>query len=783
MSNVHRNHINPDTNSITQSATLAAPVDATNCDREPIHIPGAIQPHGALLVVNEPQWEVVQATTNVEALFGIAHSDLLGQSLDRLLGEEQRVRLANALSGQALDDNPLYALTVDINDASYHIIVHRRAGILILELESTTQNTDISFSNLYPIVRDSITELQAATTFQQLCDVCAAQVRHITGFDKVMIYRFDAEWNGTIVAQNKVEELDDYLGLKFPASDIPQQARQLYLLNRLRLIADVEYSPVPVLPVLHPPSNAPLDLTFSSLRSVSPIHIEYLKNMGVGASMSISIIRDKKLWGLIACHHCTVLRLPYDVRTACEFLGQVFALQLVTHEQDEQYGHTMRLKTIQSKLLGAMASHDNWIDGLRESEADLLEFSDAQGVALCNDDKCVLMGQTPSEYDVQEIAAWLRRKWSNEVRSTRDAVYHTDSLSDELPEAAAFSDTASGLLAIEISEVRRSAILWFRPEEVRTVRWSGNPHKAVQPQSDGSLRLHPRKSFEAWMETVRQRSLPWQSGEIEVAADLRNAIIGIVLRRAEKLAQVSEKLQQTNSELASFSYSVSHDLRAPFRHITGFADLLEKRIGNTLDETSLRYLQTVRNSAEYAGTLVDNLLSFSQMGRSQLRHSLVDMNRLARDIMQEMSSDIGQSSVQWNIQPLPPVQGDREMLRLVVRNLLSNAVKYTRTREQANIEIGAREDGTETVFWVRDNGVGFDMRYVEKLFGVFQRLHSSDEFEGTGIGLANVRRIVGRHGGRTWAKSELENGSTFFFSLPKEPLTSDLDGAKRDDVT
>jgi light-regulated signal transduction histidine kinase (bacteriophytochrome) len=228
---------------------------------------------------------------------------------------------------------------------------------------------------------------------------------------------------------------------------------------------------------------------------------------------------------------------------------------------------------------------------------------------------------------------------------------------------------------------------------------------------------------------------------------------------------------------------VSHDLRAPFRHIAGFADLLEKRIGNTLDETSLRYLQTVRNSAEYAGTLVDNLLSFSQMGRSQLRHSLVDMNRLARDIMQEMSSDIGQRSVQWNIQPLPPVQGDREMLRLVVRNLLSNAVKYTRTREQANIEIGAREDGTETVFWVRDNGVGFDMRYVEKLFGVFQRLHSSDEFEGTGIGLANVRRIVGRHGGRTWAKSELENGSTFFFSLPKEPLTSDLDGAKRDDVT
>jgi light-regulated signal transduction histidine kinase (bacteriophytochrome) len=492
-------------------------------------------------------------------------------------------------------------------------------------------------------------------------------------------------------------------------------------------------------------------------------------------------VRDNNLWGLIACHHCTALRLPYDVRTACEFLGQVFALQLISREQDDQYGHTLRLKTIQSALLGAMASHDNWVDGLREIEAELLEFAGAGGVALCNDDKCVLIGKTPPDHEVQEIAAWLRRNWFEKNKNSRDVVYHTDMLSDELPGAEAYAETASGLLAIEISEVRRSAILWFRPEAVQTVKWSGNPHKAVQPDRDGSLRLHPRKSFDMWMETVRCRSLPWQSSEIEIAADLRSAIIGIVLRRAEKLAQISEKLQQTNSELASFSYSVSHDLRAPFRHITGFADLLEKRVGATLDETSLRYLHTVRNSAKYAGTLVDNLLSFSQMGRAHLRHSSVDMNRLMRDTIQELSGEIDKRTVHWNIQTLPPVHGDPEMLRLVVRNLLSNAVKYTRAREVAKIEAGARDDGSEIIFWVRDNGVGFDMRYVEKLFGVFQRLHSNEEFEGTGIGLANVRRIVGRHGGRTWAQGEVDHGSTFYFSLPKEALISG-DDAKRDDI-
>jgi light-regulated signal transduction histidine kinase (bacteriophytochrome) len=615
MSNVQQNGSKPDNVSEAENTAVVAPVDITNCDREPIHIPGAIQPHGALLVLSEPQWTIVQASANVETLFGVSHWDLLGQSVDVLLGEEQRVRLANSLRGQSLEDNPLYALTVNIHEAPYHAIVHRRNGVFILELEEARDSHDISFSNLYPVVRDSIAELQAATTFQALCDACATQVRHITGFDKVMIYRFDEDWNGTVLAQSKIEEMDDYLDLKFPASDIPQQARQLYLLNRLRLIADVEYSPLPVLPPLHPPSNAPLDLTFSTLRSVSPVHIEYLKNMGVGASMSISIVRDNKLWGLIACHHCTALRLPYDVRTACEFLGQVFGLQLVTREQDDQYGHTLRLKTIQSALLGAMASHNDWVDGLRESEAELLEFAGASGVALCNDDKCVLMGKTPSDHDVQEIAAWLRRNWFEKRKNSRDVVYHTDNLSNELPGAAAFSDTASGLLAIEISEVRRSAILWFRPEVVQTVKWSGNPEKAVQPESDGSLRLHPRKSFEMWMQTVRCHSLPWQKSEVEVAADLRSAIIGIVLRRAEKLAQISEKLQQTNSELASFSYSVSHDLRAPFRHITGFADLLEKRVG-ALWMNQLALFAYGAQLGQIRGTLVDNLLSFSQMGRA-----------------------------------------------------------------------------------------------------------------------------------------------------------------------
>jgi PAS domain S-box-containing protein len=229
------------------------------------------------------------------------------------------------------------------------------------------------------------------------------------------------------------------------------------------------------------------------------------------------------------------------------------------------------------------------------------------------------------------------------------------------------------------------------------------------------------------------------------------------------------QLEEANRELESFSYSVSHDLRAPIRHISGFADMLRKRGGEALDATSVHYLQVVADAAKQAGTLVDDLLAFSRMGRAELARQRVSMDAIVKEVLALLQPEIGSRTIEWRIAPLGAVTGDAAMLRLVWRNLLSNAVKYTRTRETAIIEVEQTDLDREHVFCVRDNGVGFDMKYVGKLFGVFQRLHSADQFEGTGIGLANVRRIVGRHGGRAWAEGEIDRGSRFCFALPREP--------------
>jgi signal transduction histidine kinase/CheY-like chemotaxis protein len=411
------------------------------------------------------------------------------------------------------------------------------------------------------------------------------------------------------------------------------------------------------------------------------------------------------------------------VRTACDFLGQMLSLQLDAHEHHADFEHRMRLKSVQARLLASMANEENFVDGLVKEPDELLGFAAAGGAAVLFNGQCLLLGTTPDEPDVHRLADWLSER-------ARQDVYSTDSLAASSPRpnptrtgpAACWrsrSRSSTGATSSGSARVRADGEVGGRPHEAD--RAGERPPRAPPPQELRDLE-GDRPAQVAPLAAGRARY-----GRRAAQRHRRDRA-----RKAEELAQLSAELKRSNRELEAFSYSVSHDLRAPFRHIVGYSELLLEEGG--LSEQGRRFANTIIESARYAGSLVDNLLAFSQMGRTAIRPSAIRMDALVEEVRRDVMQEAEGRRVAWDVGPLPDAICDPLMMRLALRNLLSNAVKYTRNRAEAAIAIGGEALATEVVYWIRDNGTGFDMRYVDKLFGVFQRLHRMEDFEGTGIG-------------------------------------------------
>jgi light-regulated signal transduction histidine kinase (bacteriophytochrome) len=731
----------------------ASALDLSSCAREPIRTPGAIQPYGLILILDHTTL-TVNARAVAEPGLLEALGDPLGQPLDQVL--------AGTLAPcrpvlEALQEGASHFLGAHpVGTAgNHHTVAHRIGDDVIIELEAPVPGEPGSLEDLYPSIRRFMAAIEHAPTTQALCELAATHIRELTGFDRTMIYQFDKDWNGAVVAEDRNDVLPSYLDLRFPESDIPAQARDLYRQNRVRLIADSHYTPVPLVRVPALADAAPIDLGPAMLRSVSPVHLQYMRNMGTGASMSVSVLSEGELWGLISCHNQVARRVPYHVRTACEFIGQILSLQIAVKQRAVLVEERIARRAIQVRLLGRMAGDTDFMAALGRDQQSLLALTQSTGAAIVHRGECILHGQCPGQRHVMQLVQWLT------AQQIEGDIFCTDTLPLDWKEAEAFAGVASGVLAISISQIHDSFVIWFRPEVVRTVRWGGDPRKEETGQP-----LSPRTSFEGWKQTVRQQSLPWNDVDRDAALELRTAIVDIVLRKAEEMAALNEQLLRSNKELEAFSYSVSHDLRAPFRHIVGYSELLWSSAGERLNDSEKRFLDTIVESAKSAGTLVDDLLSFSQMGRSTMGQIAMDMTALVEDVRHKLDMEYAGRAIDWQIAGLPKVQADPGMLRLVWQNLLANAIKFTRDTPEPRIEVGHERNDTEDIFFVKDNGCGFDMRYVDKLFGVFQRLHHVDEYEGTGIGLANVHRIITRHGGRTWARGQVGAGATFYFTIP-----------------
>lgn len=742
-------------------------VDLTNCDREAIHIPGSVQAHGFLLAVDDDGF-VAMASQNSGRFLGRPVNAVLGASLVDLLPEQGK-SLLKSIASEQLNTTARFLCAIPNPSNHEHLLeitVHRSGGLAILEFEESGQRIDVDelSGKLYRMIAD----VELLHTPDALSAAAVDNLRLLTGFDRVLLYNFDDDGNGIVLAESRNERLPSYQDLRFPASDIPSQARRLYEANRIRIIPDVDYQPSPIVGTGASFNPANLDLSGSILRSVSPVHREYMRNMGTAASMSLSILMDGRLWGLISFHHKDPHYVPFRLRSYCEVLTRVYAAQMGGLLKHAVLTRAIELKRIQSTLLTHLASEQNHLDSLAHRSGTLMEMMEAGGAALVITERCMLFGQTPAEEQVLGFASWLNSLENRDL-------FVTAAASRDFPPAIDWADSGSGVLAISLSRIHRFYLIWFRPELVSTVKWAGEPVKEEQ-RIAGRLDLHPRHSFDTWSETVRNCARPWTQVEIEACTELRGALLEIVLKRAEEIADLVSELEFANKELEAFSYSVSHDLRAPFRHISGFAELLLDEPDSKLGERGARYTRTIIESARFAGVLVDTLLNFSRIARSPIHTVPLDVNSIISEEWQELYAlEANGRSIDFQVDVMPPTSGDAVLIRQVFRNLLSNAIKYSRDVPETRIHAGHLSDLKEDIFFVSDNGAGFDQTYAHKLFGVFQRLHRAEEFEGTGIGLANVRRIITRHGGRTWAEGKPHEGATFFFSLPRKERFAEKD--------
>ncbi|MFB2839223.1 ATP-binding protein [Floridanema evergladense] len=755
-------------------------IGLTNCELQAIHTPGYIQPHGVLLTLQEPDLIILQASQNTAEFLGIPAESLINHSLGQFLNQAQLNQLQEYIATGNIDIyNPLN-LSIKTVDSHKEVecIIHRYEGVLILEMEQYLDKKNFSTISFYHLAKAAIMNIKNANDFQQMTELLAQEVRKITGYDRVMIYQFEPDESGIVIAENKREGLEPFLGLHYPATDIPEQARQLYYKNWLRLIVDVNYQPVPIIPKDNPVTNTPLNLSLSVLRSVSPIHIEYLQNMGVSASLCTSLITDRKLWGLIVCHHCSPRYVNYEIRKVCELLGQVMSLEIVNKQQQEFEKYSKKIKVIQEELKIILLAKNVNTQIFREKQNSLLELVNAQGAIICFGGNLTLVGKTPAREQSQGIINWLQHYSQKEV-------FHTNCLSQVYPAAKQIKESTSGLLAISIFvDDITYQIIWLRPEVIQTVNWGGNPNEPLiikdDRKDDGIIHLSPRNSFELWKETVREKSLPWKQIEIDAAAELRNTLMFAILKFYQSaLQQAAVEAEAANRAKSQFLAKMSHELRTPLNAILGFTQVLAQ---HSLNEEQQEYLGIIGRSGEHLLSLINDVLEVSKIeaGLITFNENSFNLYHLLDGLEEMLQLKAKSKNLQLLFDrelDLPQyVKTDESKLRQVLINLLANAIKFTQKgtvklrvkviESSRHFDVEKSTIKCKLLFEVEDTGPGIDPEEVNYLFEpFFQSETGRKSMEGTGLGLPISRQFVQLMGGDININSQLGKGTTVKFDI------------------
>ena len=743
-------------------------VDLSSCDREPIHLIGAVQPHGALVAASADTLAIRYASANAAEFLGYAPERLLTMSLADLLAPQDLAELhrreLRPLRPELL--KPLRLSLTPPNGAARPLecLPHSNDGRIVLEfLRPDDHPAEIWQED--ELRQRIIAELVRPDTLGELARVSAEIVRQVNGFDRVMIYRFAADGHGEVIAES-TDRPDRFLGLHYPASDIPDPARRHFVLNVVRMIADIEAAPVPILAI---GDDASLDLTFSKLRAVAPVHVEYLSNMGVRASMSISLVANDQLWGLIACHHYGPRQLSSGRLRFSELLGGTISALLQGIENRMQLRHSIEAEKLAFDMEKAGRTGAPLASVIAQWSAAVMALLNAQGLVLRQSGTVTEFGTVPSP----------RLRYAPLRAGMVEGVAASDHLSAVMPMDEAQWHAAAGAAYLELSEDAEDYLVLVREHYEHTIRWAGKPDKVEVRTEGGTTRLSPRGSFQLWREERIGRSRPFDVTDREALRILRRALFAlnsiererIAVRRRQEAEAEEERLRLAlldaarRTSMGELASALAHELNQPLAAVTNYINACRQELRNqgfTLPETFDALMRDAVGEASRAADLVRRLREF--IGGGVLAPERTDLHaaiRQAADLaMLANGADRPELRLDFERQ-LPPVWADPVQIGQVVLNLSMNAITAMRGRPGQVLTIATRGQGGKALVAVRDTGPGIASEMRGALFEPF---HSSTT-SGMGIGLSLCRSIVEAHGGRIWSADPAE-GAEIVFSLP-----------------
>ena len=761
---------------LTSDSVKFGEADLTTCDREPIHIPGSIQPHGILLVMDRTTLTIEQCAGDSASLFPEIDHPLMGLPLSAVLDCDAATFVAAQLAAPAENVAPAMRMNIQARSANrpLDLTLHAIGRTAIVELEPVrAEYASEAGLPADPIARlkHLLSAVQMTASVEECCAAAAIALRKATGFDRAMVYRFLPDDSGEVVAEDAREGLGSFLGLHYPASDIPQQARELYRRNWIRTIPDINYVPAPLVPALNPRTGATIDMSHCALRSVSPIHVEYLRNMGVCASLSASIVCRERLWGMLVLHHYSPHYVGADLRVACETFAQIFSLHVDAKAQAETSVRRLNAQRSREVLVASLAGARAIADVIWAW--DLMPYVGASGAVVHVEGVARSVGVTPSPAEISALIAWLN--------TTNQGLYATDQLSAVYPAASAYSAIASGLLAVSVSREPRDYVLWFRPEIGRTVRWAGNPSEQIKVARHGA-RLTPRGSFAEWLEVTRFRSAPWSAVEIEAAEALRIVLLEALLQSIDMLRRenelkatraMAEELERRVAERTAQIHVLASNLEeVEDRERKQIARDLHDDLAQTLAAARIRLAALcedrradVQTKAQEIGALIDGASSSIRSLAAQLAPAVLNelgiaaaLDWLGEEMERTFSLHV---RVTDDGTAKPLAENARSIVYRAVRELLINVAKHART-DSAVVALERSDDQLHIA--VSDTGSGYD----PELTGT--RTH-------TGLGLLSIKERLSLIGGSLKVETAPGSGTRSVITVP---LAADASAGTRE---